>query len=595
MESILTKIDEDLRQKLAGHSMRRMKLKQLDQLLEGHKDDVLKTYTFWLLEGFIANLVPEANLERPPTYNSQLQAWCDRLQRNYGFGAELIFDTLCDCTLRLINTNAVNRLHLAKIKENIHLRLFRPRGKKQRYRHPPPVEGSKVSSSLRSSDGHTLKTNDNEEYRKATTMRSNHIDVSGIHEPDLRDCSSDSDFEVEFLASSQRSHHHQVPPSSGSLLSEDSKPGLGLSDRTEQVSYDLKQKHIQPDTYEKKVPDGKFGASRMKRNKRSQEQPRTVEKPPDDYLCYRCEVPGHFLQDCPTNLDPSFDRTPVGTYKCMICGRTKAHLTSLCPENTDPKSLTQLRLRLGAVANRRLQRKDEYRPDYEKKEQKGQWGDRLDSLNDGLMNEDRRRAILELGDEDNDQLVNQDSFESRYNQAKRAYARQQSPQDDQDTYRYTFQPPKRVRLDDRKQESSRGHGHVPERQSCGKNSAFSTNPSELLAALNGPRADIGRLSYWDSGDQLPPAPKEIDPPRYRGPDISFSFNPMRAKKQPLAQESWSEDNHPKELKALFPYADSDWVEDMASFDIVQFFEEMDDLILSTASKAQAIGSSTKID
>lgn len=47
--------------------------------------------------------------------------------------------------------------------------------------------------------------------------------------------------------------------------------------------------------------------------------------------------PGHFLHDCPTNLDPFFDRAPVGGYKCMICGKIKAHLTSLCPENTDPQ------------------------------------------------------------------------------------------------------------------------------------------------------------------------------------------------------------------------------------------------------------------
>lgn len=277
----------------------------------------------------------------------------------------------------------------------------------------------------------------------------------------------------------------------------------------------------------------------------------------------------------------------------MVCGRTKAHLTSLCPENIDPKSLTQLRLRLGAVDNRRIQGRDEYRLDYEEKDQKGQRGNQFNSLTDGLMNEDRRRAILELGDDNDDQLINQDSFESRYNRAKRAHARQQSPSDDHDIDRYTLPPTKRVRHEDRKQESSRKRGLAPDRQNCGKNSAFSVDSSDLLAFLNGPRADMGRLSYWDSGDQLPPAPKKNSPPRYR--DHSFSFSPMYTMQQPLAQAFWSEDNRVKEIKSLFPSAGSDWVKDMAGFDVVKFFEEMDDLIISTAFNAQTTIQSMEID
>ncbi|KAF5477513.1 hypothetical protein F2P56_004146 [Juglans regia] len=44
--------------------------------------------------------------------------------------------------------------------------------------------------------------------------------------------------------------------------------------------------------------------------------------PPPGYICYRCKVPGHFIQHCPTNGDPSFDikrvKPPTGIPKSML-------------------------------------------------------------------------------------------------------------------------------------------------------------------------------------------------------------------------------------------------------------------------------------
>ncbi|RZC88401.1 hypothetical protein C5167_016196 [Papaver somniferum] len=41
--------------------------------------------------------------------------------------------------------------------------------------------------------------------------------------------------------------------------------------------------------------------------------------PPEGYICYRCRVPGHFIQHCPTNGDPEYDikrlRPPTGIPK----------------------------------------------------------------------------------------------------------------------------------------------------------------------------------------------------------------------------------------------------------------------------------------
>ncbi|KAM7494063.1 hypothetical protein LguiB_028672 [Lonicera macranthoides] len=44
--------------------------------------------------------------------------------------------------------------------------------------------------------------------------------------------------------------------------------------------------------------------------------------PPEGYICYRCKVPGHFIQHCPTNGDPNFDvrrvKPPTGIPKSML-------------------------------------------------------------------------------------------------------------------------------------------------------------------------------------------------------------------------------------------------------------------------------------
>ncbi|KAH8762711.1 hypothetical protein F5882DRAFT_365251, partial [Hyaloscypha sp. PMI_1271] len=53
--------------------------------------------------------------------------------------------------------------------------------------------------------------------------------------------------------------------------------------------------------------------------------------------------PGHHLQVCPTNLDPSFDSPPGDDYECEICKAVGNHFKSLCPRNTDPLSIIQKR------------------------------------------------------------------------------------------------------------------------------------------------------------------------------------------------------------------------------------------------------------
>ncbi|KAK1320815.1 hypothetical protein QJS10_CPA03g00608 [Acorus calamus] len=44
--------------------------------------------------------------------------------------------------------------------------------------------------------------------------------------------------------------------------------------------------------------------------------------PPHGYICYRCNIPGHFIQHCPTNGDPNYDmkrvKPPTGITKSML-------------------------------------------------------------------------------------------------------------------------------------------------------------------------------------------------------------------------------------------------------------------------------------
>lgn len=291
------------------------------------------------------------------------------------------------------------------------------------------------------------------------------------------------------------------------------------------------------------------------------------------------------MQDCPTNLDPAFDKIPVGGYKCMICGKTKAHLTSLCPDNTDPKSLTQLRLKFGTLAAKNP-KKNGYRPVYGKTESsvKSPRGLVVEIPDNGFMNEDRRRAMLEVNQDCDDQLVEQDTFESRYLQAKRTYSRRQSQQNDQFPLRHVSPPSKRFRHDDLKQDL------VRDRPKSTRNDDTCTEPSELLASLGNHRAESGRLSYWDSEDQLLLSPNQSTFPKYRGSASSPSPTPV--KRQALARAFCAGDERLEEIKSLFPHADSTWVKDMAEFDLDEFFKELDDFELLTASDAQTRTSST---
>ncbi|GAP84895.1 putative nuclear protein [Rosellinia necatrix] len=64
---------------------------------------------------------------------------------------------------------------------------------------------------------------------------------------------------------------------------------------------------------------------------------------PKGYICKRCCKPGHWIQHCPTNLDPHYDRAPAHGYRCNFCGQQGNHFTTLCPNNPHDGSLFKQR------------------------------------------------------------------------------------------------------------------------------------------------------------------------------------------------------------------------------------------------------------
>lgn len=328
MESILDDIDEGLRRQLAERSMKQTKLKKLDDLLVGHKNHVLTTYVFWLLEGVITDSTPQ---DQPTGYllrGSQIQSWCDRLQRNYQIEPERIFDTLCNWTKHLIVNNTVNRLHLQRIEEDIQVLLFHGRSRKPRKRDHIQIAHDQVPAPLQVSDAQPLKINDNEASLKAT-MHSIQKESNSLGKPELIEVSSGSDSEVEILGSYQVTRQHHPHPTTqlpavapiqiNSYQSLDHYTSrddatLHLKERVQYTPAQApkrrqkkeieggaagKYKDISRTTIEQNMLNSQaepmFSQPEVPPIQKSQKDQIHVKKnakPHDEYLCYRCQVPG---------------------------------------------------------------------------------------------------------------------------------------------------------------------------------------------------------------------------------------------------------------------------------------------------------------
>ncbi|KAI1755169.1 hypothetical protein F4782DRAFT_527893 [Xylaria castorea] len=68
-----------------------------------------------------------------------------------------------------------------------------------------------------------------------------------------------------------------------------------------------------------------------------------LSTPPKNYICRRCHEPGHWIQYCPTNLDPRYDQVPAHDYRCNFCGKKGDHFATLCSKNPHEGSLAKQR------------------------------------------------------------------------------------------------------------------------------------------------------------------------------------------------------------------------------------------------------------
>ncbi|KAF2971073.1 hypothetical protein GQX73_g2525 [Xylaria multiplex] len=95
-------------------------------------------------------------------------------------------------------------------------------------------------------------------------------------------------------------------------------------------------------------PDTKMSRKSTRAGRRRRKHKSSSDTPepptlPENYICKRCDEPGHLIQHCPTNLNPRYDRLPARDYLCYFCGRRGAHFSTLCPKNPSESSLTKQR------------------------------------------------------------------------------------------------------------------------------------------------------------------------------------------------------------------------------------------------------------
>lgn len=63
----------------------------------------------------------------------------------------------------------------------------------------------------------------------------------------------------------------------------------------------------------------------------------SINRPPANYVCKKCNTPGHWIQECPlkTNAKHDYTKNPEGDYICDRCG-IAGHWIKHCPTNGNP-------------------------------------------------------------------------------------------------------------------------------------------------------------------------------------------------------------------------------------------------------------------
>lgn len=505
--------------------LRCISLQELDKRAQGH-EDLVSVYLGWLQEH-----LNDWDLSDSATFRPQVESWYASL-RFHGYDVQRIRGAFTAWMSSQIEEDATCARRFLVVQEEL-LSIL--------------------------DDNQTTQPRD-------LGMDQGTAGVITVREDKIIDVSSgDGDSDVEFLGwkrpeSMRKSVRKTFPPLTGANKETQRMQGTECLEPNDRLK-SSKARKVAPS----RIPSG---------------------KPPKGYVCGRCgekgkikssqrgfhfyinqtNWPGHFKEQCPTNLDPSLDPKPTGGYQCYCCGAKEEHLTTLCPRNENPNSLTQQRIKAGIALSSSSsppRGADHYRPPYNqsRKAKKTPSG----SLDSAPASGNRGALGHFEGDDDDDHRMDP----ARRARLERDDRRHSSPQSDdrmKGLERSHFSPPRQKRGRGSSIEESHRSKRARrwrKRKRSGSQSSQSEREgsAELLPRVTHRNPDDGRLSYWDDGYNDVKISSTVPSEEHRR-SVPTLFQPSRRLEA--------------EIQRLHPDAAADWILDMASFDVDAFFRGLED-------------------
>lgn len=243
-----------------------MKLKAIDSLLHGCKDDmILEIYIVWLHENFLSDTAPLANREKSGKRSALFQSWCARL-KNFKFDHQSVFHRLRNWNNVQLRRTITDRNYIEGVEAELELVWSRLRGKAYNRRDlDRPCADDNNPSRLRytasPSDNRPYNANDRNARMRRNSKDNNSIDTSFLHD------NGDS-LEGETNA-------HSIPKRKSDA--KQSKRDFATTDPDQEDSV---MSYIYSEFL---IEDSRPPFLRPTH---------TTKGPPDDYICYRCERPG---------------------------------------------------------------------------------------------------------------------------------------------------------------------------------------------------------------------------------------------------------------------------------------------------------------
>ncbi|KAG8166510.1 hypothetical protein KVR01_002199 [Diaporthe batatas] len=484
---------------LTPDALRAIGLQELDKRIQGHAD-LVSIYLIWLQEHLNVWDLSDSAAFRP-----QIESWYTSL-RFHGYQDQPIRDAFTAWVSNQIQTDPICARRLLVAEEELN-----------------QVCGGKPTMQPRDFGV------DHGAAGVITVREDKVIDVS----------SGDDDSDVEFLGwkppdilrSASKPARHPVAPLTGANKDTQRMQGAGVREPNDRLKR-METVNVSPI----RVPSG---------------------RPHKNYVCDRCGERGHYKEQCPTNLDPSFDPRPTGGYQCYCCGAKEKHLTTLCPHNENPDSVTQQRIRAGVpvmISSSPLGEADCYRPlamrprkakkpppkstDSASSHGIHRATSQIEECDDHRM-DPARRARLERDDHEGSSPLSS----GRRKGKKRSH----------------YSPPRERRS---RRSSKRVRRWREESRSGSRSSRSEREASAELLPRRGCRnSSDGRLSYWDD---------EYD-------DVKMSdMGSFPESGQPGSTVYEPSGNVKAEIQRLYPDAGPCWVSEMAGFDVDEFLDGLGD-------------------